>query len=159
MSELEKIAKKLENGGYGVKIEGERMKVWESWEPECVRILGAKSYKEALNKRNNGIEANYNLVCLSSKISGKDTKISESVFRLIKPHQVIKAGDYVRLVSSTNPYVPSGSIMKVESLAQVTDKNNECQIFNCSYKGHPYTAHRRVIELANYIEPEKVSFT
>lgn len=76
-----------------------------------------------------------------------------------KTHQLINVSDYVRLVSSTNPYVPSGSILKVVSLSQVTDKHGEVQVFNVAYKGKPYTVHRNVIELANYIEPEKVSFT
>jgi hypothetical protein len=159
MSELQKIARKLENGGFGTKIDGEKLIVYESWEPECLRIMTAKSFKEALKMRNNGIEVNYNLVCISGKMGNGSPKISTSIFRMLKEHQMIHAGDYVRLVSSTNPYVPSGSILKIVSLSQVTDSNGECQVFNVTYKGRPYTTHRRVIELANYIEPEKVNFT
>lgn len=162
MNELEKIAKKLENGGFGTKINGDRLTVYESWEPECVRILEAKTYKEALRLRNNGIEVNYNLVCISCRMipsRNGEPKISTSVFRMLKEHQVINKGDYVKVISSTNPYVPSGSIMKIESVTTVVNGNGEVQVFNASYKGHPYSVHRRTIELFNYVEPEKVNFT
>lgn len=86
MTELTKLARKLERVGFGVKILDDGLIVlWESWEPECVKILKAKTYKDALAKRNKQIEERYGVKLVSSCFKkGKlgHSKISESVFSM-----------------------------------------------------------------------------
>lgn len=154
MTALKIIAQILRNIGYGVKLNADNsITVWESWEKECLNILGVKTFLDGLDKRNNQIEAKYDLVCVSRKMGDGSPKISESVFKPTK-NQTIQAGDFVRVITVSNPYVSEGEIMKVVSVSTVED----CfQLV--SRKGHPYIAHRRCLQKIKHTEPETVKFT
>ncbi len=68
MTEFENIAHKLRRIGFGVKITGDKLTVWESWEKECLLILGVKTYKEGILKRARQLEDKYGLKLISWKM-------------------------------------------------------------------------------------------
>lgn len=63
----------------------------------------------------------------------------------------IKIGDLVKLIKSSNPYVPVGTILRIESLSSVIDRTGRCTVFNVIHKGQKYICHREVIEKYYFI--------
>jgi hypothetical protein len=71
-------------------------------------------------------------------------------------NQTLKAGDYVRLLKSDNPYVPVGTILKIESVSTVPDVFTVCVAKKECMK---YFTHADIIRKVKYTTPEKVDFT
>jgi hypothetical protein len=78
MTDLAKLARKLERIGFGTKIEGENLIVYEGWMKDCLLILGVKTYKDGVMKRARQLEAEYGLKLVSCTIQNG---ISRTVFR------------------------------------------------------------------------------
>jgi hypothetical protein len=77
MTDLKNVARKLGHIGFGVRIEGDKLIVYEGWMKDCLLILGVKSYKDGLAKRAKQLEAEYGLKLESCKIRNS---ISRMVF-------------------------------------------------------------------------------
>jgi hypothetical protein len=72
-------------------------------------------------------------------------------------NQIIKAGDFVRLLKSNNPYVPVGTILEVESITKKTPLVfTVCVV---KRKWSKYFVHGDIIRKVKFMVPERVEFT
>lgn len=67
-----------------------------------------------------------------------------------------KVGNYVKLTISTNPYVPKGTLMLIESIDGIDRAGS---YINVRYNNMKYIASINVLELTKSIPKEKVTFT